>query len=393
MTLKTTASREIGQALWIKDKFDKLKDAYELYKTTQSDDAAREVATKLAEIAAGMSVGHLAKAGIKAFQTTGLGSYYSAILKDLPFNEYLRRQQNWQNAGDLAAGQITDAFLEWARDQANERGFLDPAFSFYDELSDGISISLNDWIESGEWMDYVFAFDEAGIHLDFAKKATQGSIARMDPLAFDLGGFHGIDTTGKDNGVLFDHNADGVKNGTGWVREYDAWLALDKDGNGSIDSGRELFGVDTIKRDGHFAQNGFDALADWDVNADGVIDAQDEIFTELRLWRDLNQDGISQSEELLTLSDLNIASINLQNKKENTNLDGTGNVQSATGSYTRTDGSTGLVGNLEVVADSFYRAFTTRITLTEQAKALPTLQGAGFTSNTLRPTFLSCFSH
>jgi hypothetical protein len=56
-------------------------------------------------------------------------------------------------------------------------------------------------------------------------------------------------------------------------------------------------------------------------------------------------------------------------------LDGTGNVQSATGSYTRTDGSTGLVGNLEVVADTFYRDFTTRIELTAQAKALPTLGG------------------
>jgi hypothetical protein len=56
-------------------------------------------------------------------------------------------------------------------------------------------------------------------------------------------------------------------------------------------------------------------LADFDLNEDGVIDAQDEIFANLRLWRDANQDGISQSEELLTLSDLNIASINLQNTK------------------------------------------------------------------------------
>jgi len=47
------------------------------------------------------------------------------------------------------------------------------------------------------------------------------------------------------------------------------------------------------------------------------------------------------------------------------------------GLYTRTDGSTGLVGNLEVVADTFYRDFTTRIELTAQAKALPTLQGSG----------------
>jgi hypothetical protein len=151
-------------------------------------------------------------------------------------------------------------------------------------------------------------------------------LGRVDPLAFDLDG-DGIETTGLDNRIVFDHNADGVRNGTGWVNADDGLLVLDKDGNGSIDSGRELFGVDTIKSNGQRAQNGFDALADWDLNADGKIDALDEVFANLQIWRDLNQDGISQSEELLTLSDLNIASINLQNTKNNTNLNNTGNVQ------------------------------------------------------------------
>ncbi|MBY0346490.1 MAG: hypothetical protein K2P98_06480 [Neisseriaceae bacterium] len=71
---------------------------------------------------------------------------------------------------------------------------------------------------------------------------------------------------------------------------------------------------------------------------------------------------------------------------------GNGNVQSATGSFTCTDGSTGTAANLDLVADSFYRAFSTRITLTEQAKRLPTLQGSA-QHQPLRPTFLSCFSH
>jgi hypothetical protein len=137
----------------------------------------------------------------------------------------------------------------------------------------------------------------------------------------------GIETTGRGNRIVFDHNADGVKNGTGWVNADDGLLVLDRDGNGTIDSGRELFGDNTIKSNGERAKNGFDALADFDLNADGKIDALDDVFANLRIWRDLNQDGISQSEELLTLSDLNIASINLQNTKNNTNLNGTGNVQ------------------------------------------------------------------
>ncbi len=262
---------------------------------------------------------------------SGLANLLGIGVEARPFFQNDPNMDLWNNSvgRNLVEPGDTDEDIARKVKEALDRGDLitDPKNDPRNYLYDGVSISLNDWIESGEWMNYVFAFDEAGIHLDFAKKATQGSIARMDPLAFDLGGFHGIDTTGKNNGVLFDHNADGVKNGTGWVREYDAWLALDKDGNGTIDNGRELFGDNTIKSNGERAQNGFDALADWDVNEDGVIDAQDEIFTELRLWRDANQDGISQSEELLTLSDLNIASINLQNKKENINLDGTGNVQ------------------------------------------------------------------
>jgi hypothetical protein len=149
---------------------------------------------------------------------------------------------------------------------------------------------------------------------------------RGDPLTFDLDG-DGIETTGRGNRIVFDHNADGVKNGTGWVNADDGLLVLDRDGNGTIDSGRELFGDNTIKSNGERAKNGFDALADFDLNADGKIDALDDVFANLRLWRDANQDGISQSEELLTLSDLNIASINLQNTKNNTNLNGTGNVQ------------------------------------------------------------------
>lgn len=78
-----------------------------------------------------------------------------------------------------------------------------------------------------------------------------------DPLAVDLDG-DGTETVGINaNGqvVTFDHNADGVRTGSGWVSGDDAWLVLDRNGNGSIDSGRELFGVDTFKADGQLATN------------------------------------------------------------------------------------------------------------------------------------------
>ena len=99
-----------------------------------------------------------------------------------------------------------------------------------------------------------------------------------DPLAIDLDG-DGIETVGSvSNPVLFDHNADGIRAGTGWVTPDDAWLVLDRNGNGLIDSGRELFGVDTVLSgtpglDAVYASTGFQALRTLDANADNIFNA------------------------------------------------------------------------------------------------------------------------
>ena len=123
-------------------------------------------------------------------------------------------------------------------------------------------------------------------------------------------------------------------------------------------------------------QEGFDALRDLDSNEDGVFDANDAQFAHVRVWRDLNQDGISQEGELFTLDELNIAGINLAATVKTVNL-GSGNQQTAEGTYIRSDGSTGKVANLYFVDNPFYREFGDSVTLTEQAKALPGMQGSG----------------
>lgn len=207
---------------------------------------------------------------------------------------------------------------------------------------------------------------------------------RRDPLVLDLDG-DGIETTSTRDGtvILFDHDADGVKTGTGWIKPDDGWLVLDRNGNGTIDSGRELFGVDTRKSNGQFAADGFDALKDLDANRDGKIDAADSVFANLRIWCDLNQDGISQANELSTLSANNITGIGINSTAVRTDL-GNGNVQTAVGTFTRFNGTTGTTGetnsaiaNLDLLVNTFYRAFSTEIILTDQAKALPDMRGAG----------------
>jgi Ca2+-binding RTX toxin-like protein len=214
--------------------------------------------------------------------------------------------------------------------------------------------------------------------------ATNWTQPRYDPLTLDLDG-DGLETLGIDTTapILFDHNGDGIKTATGWVKADDGFLVLDRNnGNGLIDSGRELFGDSTPLSSGGNAADGFAALAQEDTNLDGKVDASDARFANLRIWRDLNQDGISQTDELTTLAANNIASINIA-KTANSTLLGNGNVIADLGSYTRTDGSLGTLGETAQLADidladnPFYREFTDPIPLTPEAAALPDMQASG----------------
>src|SRR5262249_29717107 len=83
------------------------------------------------------------------------------------------------------------------------------------------------------------------------------------------------------------------------------------DSSGHVNGIDQLFGDNTLGPDGSFAANGFLALAKYDANGDGVINANDPIFSQLRVWVDANHDGIAQPEELHPLSDYRIYQINL----------------------------------------------------------------------------------
>ena len=302
------------------------------------------------------------------------------------------------NLGDVSNGLADD--LGRLKDQFDKTlgDIADKLNTTKEKLSDAINDVVDKALEGekafGDWLKD--KFDQAGDWWDQAQKdfgdwfipfakdlgdliklPWEGKYHIVDPMILDLDG-DGIETmtAGQYQGALFDHNKDGIRTATGWVKPDDGLLALDRNGDGIINNGGELFGDSTLLADGSRAAHGYAALVELDSNGDGKVDAADEKFADLRVWRDLNSDGISTASELFTLEELGIASLDTAYKNTHTGLAG-GNTLVQQGSFIKADGSSGQMGDVNFVVNNLYGNYADKIALTPEQMQAANLQGIG----------------
>ena len=189
----------------------------------------------------------------------------------------------------------------------------------------------------------------------------------IPPMAIDLDG-EGIETIdiGKSQ-VYFDVDNDGFREQTGWISKNEAILAIDKNGNGKIDNQSEMFGSTD--------STGFEDLKAVDSNGDGIINSQDTDFNKIRLWQDLNENGITEEGELKTLTEAGIQSIYTNSYKINA-IDNN-NIVTEKSTVQYTDGTTKDLYDVATQYNDMYSVYGGDYILDADVIDLPWLRGYG----------------
>lgn len=263
-----------------------------------------------------------------------------------PYSEGAR--VDFEFADDIVARTYTDTdFINDSdlKDSWDQINILDPLdhlalwngiHDLVEELRENevISPSLNDLFQRYSGASGVFASilaetlitDLAPGALEIAAIIARANVATgpRDPLAIDLDG-DGIEFINQaDSDAFFDLDGDSFAERTGWISGDDGFLVQDSNTNGLVDDIDEMFGNDSV--------SGLQELAILDGNSDGIIDASDTGFSSLRVWRDADEDGVTDAGELQSLSYYNITELRYDGLYDGRNIEGTfiNNVASVT---------------------------------------------------------------
>nr|WP_282553362.1 hypothetical protein [Providencia sneebia] len=250
------------------------------------------------------------------------GEDWGSIKDNLSFNDHIR----YQDASTLT---ITSNSAQFFQDLTNLFNIINNY-----KLSKTSPTNYNPFSLTGEKTCGKFIqkiIQDAGIkgvNIPFWPNSAYKNLQNLaddykTPLVIDLNG-NGVQTLADSFGVSFDFDGKGTQSQTGWVHPDDGLLVWDKNKDGLINHGEELFGDNSVLNNHTKAKDGFSALAELDSNSDNAIDKIDSLWSELKVWQDKNSDGISQVHELNTLDNLGIQSIELK-KKETNYFDDNGN--------------------------------------------------------------------
>jgi|GEM_PF-887393 len=262
------------------------------------------------------------------------------------FTQFLVLFRTLLESSDEEATEFLEAlneFLEMFGFATGEDGYepVDVEAALNSALADDVAAA------QGENGTRVQAFFEQ-IEITYTRvevSAQSGQQQEADPIVLDLDG-DGVELTDAANAQRFDVFGSGTAVSVAFPTAGDAFLAVDRNANGAIDSGKELFG------DQHGAAHGFAELARYDQNLDGMIDVQDAIFEQLLLFGDLDEDGDVRADEFVSLSRAGISAIDLRYEEVARQLSD-GNRVTQSSRFIRNDGSTGEA------ADVVLRTFST----------------------------------
>ncbi len=189
----------------------------------------------------------------------------------------------------------------------------------------------------------------------------------IPPMAIDLDG-EGIETIDINNSqIYFDIDNDGFREQTGWISKNEAILAIDKNGNGKIDDQSEMFGSTE--------KTGFEELKELDTNGDGIIDSKDADFNKIRVWQDLNENGVTDEGELKTATEAGIKSILTNSYKMNEINNNNIITEKATVVYN--DGTTKDLYDVATQYNDMYTVYGGDYILDADVIDLPWLRGYG----------------
>jgi hypothetical protein len=225
------------------------------------------------------------------------------------------------------------------------------------------------------FMEQIPTIFKFGNEIWFARTGKPFFPGNDDPLVLDLTGA-GVNLTGESEAApIFDMQGTGFAVHTGWIQPNDAFLVMQTadgqiqlvGGNGSAASGSG-FSSGT-------GATGFAALAQYDVNGDGVIDASDPIYSQLMIWQDANGNGVADPGELQTLAQAGITSISLNATASGATV--AGNTIDPTATFTFANGTTGTIADVLLSIDPYNSKYLGNTTVSAAAAAMPNLKGYG----------------